>query len=128
MKLIFRKSDGGAVEFEKFNPYHDRRGRFTSANAAASFTYSPGKSKAHDEAIARAKDEHKEDERKEKKKRGMERWKAEHEKKEKANEKRRNTRERNKLKRRIQRFVDSRDNGQLSFDDFNNDDNDYLPF
>lgn len=41
------------VEVKKFNPYHDAKGRFSSANGAASFTYSPGKSKAHDMAIAR---------------------------------------------------------------------------
>ena len=40
-------------EVEKFNPYHDRLGRFTTAEGAVSFTYSPGKSKAHDLAIAR---------------------------------------------------------------------------
>lgn len=40
----------------KFNPYHDRLGRFTSAGTAASFTYAPGKSKAHDLAIAREKE------------------------------------------------------------------------
>lgn len=28
---------------EKFNPYHGKDGRFTSANGAASFTYAPGK-------------------------------------------------------------------------------------
>lgn len=44
------------VEVEKFNPYHDSKGRFASANSAASFTYSPGKSKAHDNAIAREKE------------------------------------------------------------------------
>lgn len=44
------------IEVEKFNPYHDRRGRFTTAGAATSFTYSPGKSTAHDNAIAREKD------------------------------------------------------------------------
>lgn len=42
----------------KFNPYHDRQGRFSSADAAASFTYAPGKSTAHDAAIQRAKDAH----------------------------------------------------------------------
>lgn len=42
------------VEIEKFNPYHDAKGRFASANGAASFTYAPGKSNAHDLAIARA--------------------------------------------------------------------------
>ncbi len=41
------------IEVKKFNPYHDSKGRFSSANGAASFTYSPGKSKAHDMAIAR---------------------------------------------------------------------------
>lgn len=45
------------VEIEKFNPYHDSKGRFASAQGATSFTYSPGKSKAHDNAIARAKEE-----------------------------------------------------------------------
>lgn len=37
----------------KFNPYHDSRGRFTTAGTAASFTYRPGASVAHDRAIAR---------------------------------------------------------------------------
>lgn len=45
-------------EIQKFNPYHDSRGRFTTAGSAASFTYSPGKSKAHDNAIAREKERH----------------------------------------------------------------------
>lgn len=40
----------------KFNPYHDARGRFTSAGSEASFTYAPGKSKAHDLAIERHKE------------------------------------------------------------------------
>lgn len=43
-------------EIIKFNPYHDRLGRFTSPGGAASFTYAPGKSKAHDMAIAREKE------------------------------------------------------------------------
>ena len=43
------------VEVAKFNPYHDAKGRFSTADGAASFTYSPGKSKAHDNAIARQK-------------------------------------------------------------------------
>lgn len=47
------------VEVNKFNPYHDARGRFSTADAATSFTYAPGKSKAHDMAIARAKEQHK---------------------------------------------------------------------
>lgn len=37
----------------KFNPYHDRLGRFTTADGYATFTYAPGKSKAHDLAIQR---------------------------------------------------------------------------
>lgn len=41
---------------EKFNPYHDSRGRFATADGATSFTYAPGKSKAHDLAIQREKD------------------------------------------------------------------------
>lgn len=41
------------IEVQKFNPYHDAKGRFASANNYASFTYAPGKSKAHDMAIAR---------------------------------------------------------------------------
>lgn len=40
----------------KFNPYHDSKGRFASADTATSFTYAPGKSTAHDKAIQRAKD------------------------------------------------------------------------
>lgn len=42
----------------KFNPYHCHTGRFTTANGAHSFTYSPGKSKAHDLAIEREKKRH----------------------------------------------------------------------
>lgn len=42
-------------EVEKFNPYHDAKGRFATADGAISFTYAPGKSKAHDNAIAREK-------------------------------------------------------------------------
>ena len=44
------------AEIAKFNPYHDNRGRFASANGAASFTYAPGKSTAHDKAIQRGKE------------------------------------------------------------------------
>lgn len=43
-------------EVLKFNPYHDRLGRFSSANGAASFTYAPGKSKSHDNAIERERE------------------------------------------------------------------------
>lgn len=46
------------VEIEKFNPFHDARGRFSSADNATQFTYAPGKSKAHDMAIAREKERH----------------------------------------------------------------------
>ena len=44
------------AEIAKFNPYHDNQGRFASANGAASFTYAPGKSTAHDKAIQRGKE------------------------------------------------------------------------
>lgn len=33
--IRFLKADGGIIEFKKFNPYHDRLGRFASANGAA---------------------------------------------------------------------------------------------
>lgn len=41
------------AEIQKFNPYHDRLGRFTTSGGAASFTYKPGASRAHDLAIER---------------------------------------------------------------------------
>ena len=41
---------------QKFNPYHGPDGRFSTSGAATSFTYSPGRSKAHDNAIAREKE------------------------------------------------------------------------
>lgn len=40
----------------KFNPYHDAKGRFATSDGYASFTYAPGKSKAHDLAIQREKE------------------------------------------------------------------------
>lgn len=46
-------------EVEKFNPYHDSRGRFSSANSATSFTHrtkDPSKQHWADAAIAREKD------------------------------------------------------------------------
>lgn len=43
---------------QKFNPFHDELGRFTHSNSARSFTYAPGKSKAHDLAISRQKEQH----------------------------------------------------------------------
>lgn len=43
-------------EILKFNPYHDSRGRFASANSATSFTWRPGASMMHDKAIAGEKD------------------------------------------------------------------------
>ena len=54
-----RKNKPVAKTFEdvlKFNPYHDGRGRFASANSATSFTWKPGASKMHDKAIAGEKD------------------------------------------------------------------------
>lgn len=42
-------------EIEKFNPYHDAKGRFSTANGAVSFTYKPGQGKIYDNAIAREK-------------------------------------------------------------------------
>ena len=41
------------VEVSKFNPYHDRLGRFTTAGGASSMTFKPGASRAHDNAIER---------------------------------------------------------------------------
>ena len=38
-----------------FNPYHDAKGRFTTANGASFFTFSPGKSAAHNKAIEKEK-------------------------------------------------------------------------
>ena len=49
-------------EVGKFNPYHDARGRFSTSDGAASFTYKPGKSRAHDLAIEREKKRHAESE------------------------------------------------------------------
>lgn len=40
----------------KFNPYHDRLGRFTTPGGSVSFTYRPGASVAHDRAIARERE------------------------------------------------------------------------
>lgn len=63
-RVPFEKADRVAksfdeiIEISKFNPYHDSRGRFSTADAATSFTYAPGKSKAHDNAIAREKERH----------------------------------------------------------------------
>lgn len=45
-------------DVEKFNPYHDSRGRFTSANSATSFTWKPGQGAVYDNAIAREKERH----------------------------------------------------------------------
>lgn len=44
------------IEIEKFNPYHGKDGRFTTAGAATSFTYKPGQGKMYDNAIAREKE------------------------------------------------------------------------
>ena len=59
MGLLFRAVIDKAKTFEeiiKFNPYHGKDGRFTTAGGATSFTYRPGASKAHDMAIAREKE------------------------------------------------------------------------
>lgn len=56
MKYVHIQEVETIEEIQKFNPYHDSRGRFTTPNGATSFTYSPGKSKAHDNAIAREKE------------------------------------------------------------------------
>lgn len=40
----------------KFNPYHDRLGRFSTPGGGVSFTYRPGASVAHDKAIARERE------------------------------------------------------------------------
>lgn len=132
MKITFYKNDGSTVVFEKFNPYHGRDGRFTTPNSATSFTYSPGKSKAHDKAIARAKEKNREQEWMERKKRGMERmeqWRKEREKKKRAQEKRLETRRKNELERRRKLLAESRakGTGQMTFDDYDND-GEYLPF
>ena len=57
-KMYERTFDMVAKSFSdilKFNPYHDRAGRFAAANSAASFTYKPGASTAHSKAIEREK-------------------------------------------------------------------------
>lgn len=49
------------VEVEKFNPYHDRLGRFATADGAASFTTrtrDPSKQHMADAAVAREKERH----------------------------------------------------------------------
>jgi hypothetical protein len=43
-------------DLDKFNPYHDSLGRFATGGGAASFTWKPGASTAHDNAIAREKE------------------------------------------------------------------------
>ena len=43
-------------EIMKYNPYHDRLGRFATGGGAASFTYKPGASAAHDKSIEREKE------------------------------------------------------------------------
>ena len=44
------------TEVEKFNPYHDARGRFSSADGATSFTYKPGQGAMYDNAIRRERE------------------------------------------------------------------------
>lgn len=43
-------------EVRKFNPYHGKDGRFSTADASASFTYKPGQGVMYDRAIAREKE------------------------------------------------------------------------
>ena len=43
-------------EVTKFNPYHDAKGRFASANSYTSFTYKPGQGAMYDRAIQREKE------------------------------------------------------------------------
>lgn len=43
---------------QKFNPYHDRLGRFTTSGSATSFTFKPGAGAAYDRAIEREKKQH----------------------------------------------------------------------
>ena len=45
--------DANSEHVEKFNPYHDRLGRFTTGSGATSFTWKPGGDKAHKNAITR---------------------------------------------------------------------------
>lgn len=53
--IIVEKNIDLIEEIAKFNPYHDARGRFTTAGGGGKFYATPGKSKAHDKAIAREK-------------------------------------------------------------------------
>lgn len=48
---IRAKMESGEVE--KFNPFHDALGRFSTGPNAKSFTYKPGRSVGHNRAIAR---------------------------------------------------------------------------
>ena len=43
-------------EIEKFNPYHDAKGRFATADGATSFTYKPGQGAMYDNAIRRERE------------------------------------------------------------------------
>ena len=61
--VVFKLEDGSKVTFKhdtklvfKFNPYHDKFGRFTTSDGAVSFTYKPGASSAYDKAIAHEKE------------------------------------------------------------------------
>lgn len=55
-EIIKSTSGKTFAEIMKFNPYHGSDGRFTTAGAAASFTYRPGASNAHNNAIEREKE------------------------------------------------------------------------
>lgn len=56
IKTTDNRNPTDSADITKFNPYHDAHGRFSNAGNYTSFTYSPGKSKAHDLAIQREKE------------------------------------------------------------------------
>ena len=58
MARLFQEVVNGGKKFDdviKFNPYHDRLGRFTNVGGATSFTWKPGASSAHDKSVEREK-------------------------------------------------------------------------
>lgn len=53
-QIVFRRSDGSAIVFfRKYNPYHDRLGRFASADGAGGAAFRPAKTQAEAEQYAR---------------------------------------------------------------------------
>ena len=58
LEVIEKQSDIVELDVvEKYNPYHDKRGRFTSAGGAASFSIG-GSGKGQQTAIANEKKKH----------------------------------------------------------------------